>query len=481
MFEVHADIASTLTGNDLQLRFDTGSTVTFLEAEELDDGSTLSGIKYNKNGGSYTFINSATSADVIVSVVDSQPWTLVNQGNLFVSQSTTPLRSRQLLGGELGEPVLRLQFRAQHEAVDVTDIQLTASGSTTSNEVDRLELFKDGEAQPFALATIGGCGSDDVLTVNPGAAAAAVKTFCANMESRQLVVPEGEEVDILVRPRVKTDTQGAVSGQVVQFFMDNQNVADEATGSGAVRARGDESSNNLSANDEDTSGEGEVFIGTDSETTNGYIAGAKNIAVMSKIVSITNASDDPNGSAIPIGLSDIGKFKFTGANHTNSKNGNNASILSGIIFNVNATNVALNASAGNFRVYNAEDATNTSNCTVYRNDSNRLATTGTASGSLLVDCNGLYAASTVTDINPGASLTLVLQGNVTDQNSSSVGAPSTLQVSLQDFDSTSRYLYGIENRTYYSHIEWEDTDTSDTEFRWIEYPTTVVKSTSYAG
>jgi len=481
VFEVHSDISSSLTGDDLLIAFDTGSTVTFMEAEELDDGSNLSGIKYNVAGGSYTFINSATSADIIVSVTQSQPWTLVSQGDLYVSQSSVALRQHQLLAGDLGEPILRLQFRAQNEAVDVTDIQLTGSGSADSKEVDRLELYKDGESEPFALATIGGCGSDDVLTVNPGNGFAAVKTFCANMESRQLVVPEGAEVDVLVRPRLKTDVQGAIGQTDVQFFLDDLNVVSEATGSGAVRARGDESSNNLSANDEDSSAEGEVFLGTDSIAANAFIAGKKNEVVMSKITSITNASEDPNGSAIPIGLSDIGKFKFTGADHNNSKNGNNASILSGIVFNVNSTNVSLDSSAGNFRLYNEADSTTTSNCETYVNDSTRVASTGTASGSLLVECRGLYDASIETTVNPGDSTTFVLQGNVTDQNNSAVGAPSTLQVSIQDFNAESRFGFGITNSSDFSHIQWRDEDTTAKTFTWVEYPTTVVKSTSYAG
>ncbi|MCF7844621.1 MAG: S-layer homology domain-containing protein [Kiritimatiellales bacterium] len=480
IFEVHSDISSSLTGNDLQIRFDTGSTVTFLEAEELDDGSNLSGIKYNVAGGTYTFINSATTADVIVSITESQPWTLVSQGDLYVSQSTVALRQHQLLGGELGEPILRLQFRAQNEAIDVTDIQLTNSGSTTTKEVDRLELYKDGESDPFALATIGGCGSDDVLTVNPGAASAAVKTFCANMESRQLVVPEGSEVDVLVRPRLKTDVQGGVSGQVVQVFLDKKNVSSEASGSGAVRARGDESSNNLDANDEDTSAEGEVFIGTDSIAANAYISGKKNVVVMSKITSITNASDDPSGSAIPIGLSDIGKFKFTGANHTNSKNGNNASVLTGIIFNVNATNVSLGTAASDFRLYNEADSTVTLSCTDYANSAVRNEPASVASGSLLVVC--LNNDGTLqTTINPGASTVFVLQANVTDQNNSAVGAPSTLQVSLQNFDTINRNVFGNVSGTNYSNIKWLDEDTTATPFTWVEYPSTVVKSTSYAG
>jgi len=480
IFEVHADIASSLTGNDLQLEFATGSTVTFLEAEELDDGSNLSGIKLNGS-----FHNSVTSADITVTTVESQPWLLVTQGNLYIIESTNTLgvRKHQLLGGELGETVLRLQFRAEYEDIDVTDIQLTASGTTTSKEVDRLELFKDGESEPFALATIGGCGGDDTLGINPGNAAGVVKTFCANMESRQLVVPEGAEIDVLVRPRVKTDVQGAVSAEPVQFFVDNQNVSDEATGSGAVRARGDESSNNLAANDEDTSAEGEVFIGTNTATTNAYITGKKGVVVMSKLVSITNDSDDPNGSAIPIGQSDIGKFKFTAADHVNSKNGLNTVSLSGVVFNVNATNVSLSGTAGDFLIYNQNDSNTTHTCQSYVNDTTRVATTGTASGSLLIECRGLLAASTpITDIDDGASVTLVLQANVTNQNNSSVGAPSTLQVSIQNFDSDTRYWFGVLNNAAFSHIDWRDKDSSSTQdFTWIEYPTTVVRSTSYAG
>ncbi|MBU1124205.1 hypothetical protein KJ652_06520, partial [Patescibacteria group bacterium] len=299
----------------------------------------------------------------------------------------------------------------------------------------------------------------------------------------QLVVPEGEEVDVLVRPRLKTDTQGATSQEVIQFFVDKTNVSSEATGSGAIRARGDESSNNLAANDNDTLGEGEVFIGATSETTNAYISGSKNVSVMSKIVSITNASDDPNGSAIPIGLSDIGKFKFTGASHNNSKNGNNASILSGIIFNVNATNVSLSATAGDFRLYNEADSTTTRTCKAYKSSDRELISTGSASGSILVACEDLYAQTIVTDINPGDSLTLVLQANITDQNNSAVGAPSTLQVSLQNFDTISRYAFsGIAaSGTRFSNIQWRDEDTTAKTFTWVEYPTTVVKSTSYAG
>ncbi|MBU2213089.1 hypothetical protein KKC44_02385 [Patescibacteria group bacterium] len=471
VFEVHMDVSSSLTGNMIQLQFASGEA-NYVAAELLEDGSSLQGIETN---GSC----SVNTCDLLVRTTDSQPWTLVSQGDLYVSQSTIPLRNHQLLGGGLGEPIMRLKFRAQNEDVDVTDIQLTSVGNPISNEVDRLELYKDGESSPFAMATIGGCGSDDVPTTHEGK---QVQTFCANTESRQLVVPEGEEIDVLVRSRIKTDVQGAVSGERIQFFVHGRNVSNNATGAGAIRARGDESSNNLSANDEDNKAEGEVFIGTDSVGPNSHITGKENVSVMSKITSITNANENPNGSAVPIGLSDIGKLKFTAASNTNSRNGLNAAEINGIIFNLNATNVLLNASPGNFRVYNPADSTITHNCKTFLNDSTREQVSGEVSGSLLIECKDLSPSAVDTNIYSGNSITLVLQGNVLDQNSSTVGAPSTLQVSLQNFESIERTDFGVENEQHMSHILWRDIDaTSLTSFTWIEYPTTTVKSTSYAG
>lgn len=470
IFEVHADIASSLTNGDLQIQFATGSSVTFLEAEELDDGSNLSGLKING-----AFHNSVTSADIIVTTTDSQRWILVSQGDLFVTKDSTPLTNRQLLGGSLGDAVLRLQFHAENEAIDVTDLQIYSSGSTVTS-VDRLELYKSGESTPFALATVGGCGSDDVLTQNPGVqGSTTIEQFCANMESRQLVVPEGDDVDVVIRPKMKSDVQGGITNEIVWFFIDKQNVSDESSGSGAIRARGDESSNNLTANDEDGSAEGEVFIGTAVAAANTTINGNKNISVLAKITSITNASEDANGSAVPTGISDIGAFKIAAAAHSNSKDGLNDAVLSGLLFSVNATNVSI--SAGTFKLYNKASSSDSNKitCTAYNSTT---AIAGTASGTFTVDCGNLAANSAIdTVIDQGDDLTLVLEADVTDPSNSSVGAVSTLQVSLNSFNSISNTTYG--NASGDSHIQWSDKDITTTSFTWVEYPETTVKSTSY--
>lgn len=489
VFEVHSDISSSLTNNDLKVMFDTGSTVTFIEAEQLSDGSNLSNIQRNgtclDSSGSST-----TNCEIIVTTVGAQLWSLVSQGDLFVTKDSTPLRSRQLLGGELSEAILRLQFHAENEAVDVTKLQLSSSGST-AGAIDHLELYRDGESTKFADATAGGCGTDAKLSVNP-AGGATITTFCANMQSQQLVVAEGKDLDVLVRPKMKTDTQGGASNQIISLFLGSGSATYDNI---VVKGRGHESSNDLNMSDEDGVAEGEIFMGASTATSNSnlnaYIVGSKNISVLAKIASITNANPDANGTAVPTGVSAIGQFKFTAAANGNSKLGDNDVVLSGVVFNVNATNVQIDGTT--IKMYNKADQTKTVTCSAY-NASTFVGPLTTASGTMLVECKGLLATGGPdTKINQGNSSTFVLQTDVTNPNSASAnGGVSVLQVSLQNFDSISRTPFGVvaglANR---SHIQWIDQDqfygynisdsdtTNDSVFLWIEYPETTVKSTSY--
>ena len=467
LFEVHSDIASSLTGNDLQLRFATGAT-NYIEAEEADNGSSLSGIRLN---------NSCTgTCEIIVSTLRSKNYLLVNQGDIFVTLDSTPTRSRQLLGGTLGDTILRLQFRAQNEDIDVTDLQLSSSGSNASS-IDRLELYKDGATTAFATATVSGCGSDDVLTTNP-VGGAAIQTFCANMENGQLIVKEGENLDVLVKPRMKSDEQGALSGQAIQLWVTGQNVSDNGTGSGAVRARGRESSSNLTANNANSTNDGEVFIGVDTVTANSAIRSSVNDVTLSKIVTIANANPDADNTNVPTGISPIGQFKFTAASNSNTLNGLNKATLSGVIFNVTASQVDLDA--GTFKFYNKANSDTKATCSVA---SGSLTTTG----SLVVSCPNLRTSSTWssgvgdTQLESGETNTFVLEVNI--QNAKVGSTTSTIQVSLQDFTTRSTTTYGAA----VSHIDWTDEDsgtvasgtTTSSRFKWVEYSDTVVRSTSY--
>lgn len=468
VFEVHSDIAASLTNSDLLLMFDTGSSVTYLEAEQADDGSNLSGI--NTNG------TCSATCDIIVTTTRSKLWTLASQGSLFVTKDSVPVRARQLLGGTLGDPVLRLQLRAQDENVDVTDIQFNSSGSTATS-VDRLELYKEGDTAPFTTASVGSCGNDDVLTVNGGNGGATIVAFCAKMQSSQLVVTKGQNLKLIVRPRMKDDNAGATSNQIVQLWITRQAIVNNTSGSGAIRARGALSSNDLIANSGDTTANGEIFIGTDTATTNSDIVGNVNRSVLSKVVTIADANPDSglnNGSPnVPVGVSPFGQFRFTAATNTNSLNGLNKFTLSGVIFSINATNVNMDATA--FKIYNKNDASTKANCKA--RSTTGVRNTNVESGSFLVDCDSLMASSVDTHISSGDSLTFVLEGSVTNAKVSS-SANSTLQASIQNFTSSTVNAYGSTASTL-NNIEWADQDTTSTFFYWIEYPDTVVKSTSY--
>jgi len=474
VFEVHGDVASSLTGNDLRIAFDTGSTVTYVEAEKLADGTSLSGIKTNG-------VCSST-CDITVTTVKSTNYTLRNQGDLFVSLGSQTIGARQVLGGTLGEPVLRIKFHGEYEDIDVTDLVLNSSGSTAAS-VDSLELWMDGGTK--AVAVSGGCGSADVLnrlTSNPGPASATGTTaFCFTMDNKQLVVPKGTDVNVLVRPRIKTDVTGATSNNKFSFFIDHTPASNDSTGTGSVRARGVASSNNLIANNANTTADGEVFIGLTSAATANtrQVNGNVNFTVLSKLASITNGGAATG--TVPSGADrEIAAFTFTAATNSNSKDGANQWVLSGAVFTVNATNVNMNTTG--FKVYNkAASMSQSASCTSY--STTGVAVVGTASGVFLVNCTNLSASTSVvnTAVDSGQSITLVLLANVTNTNTAaSSGGSSILQVSLNDFTNVTKKLNGEASGN--SRIEWNDKDNASTStFTWVEYPDTAVNSTTYRG
>ncbi len=486
VFEVHADIASSFVSgiSSLKLGFSTGDS-DYVQAEQVDRGSSLSGIRTNNT------CSVSGGCDITVTTVGSTLYSLVSQGNLYVTKDNVPLRNRQLLGGALGEAVLRLNLRGEYEPIDVTDLQINSSGSTATS-VDRLELYKEGETTPFASATVGGCGSDDVLGLNYGTSASTTQAFCAKMQSRQLVVPKGADVKVIVQPRMKLDVDGAVSNERLAFFINTQSVSNNASGSGAVRARGDQSSNNLTAGSGSTAN-GNVFIGcsTACGAPTGFYStgtglnpiGNTNFSVLSKITSITNANPDANGSNVPTGVSDIGQFKFTTAANGNSKNGLNKAVLSGVVFNVNATNIIMDPAT--FKFYNKSNSTVTASCTTMTTGGVEIGFS--ASGSFVVRCHNLQTATSVnTSIDPNTSQTFVLQANITNPDVTAANT-SSLQVSLQQFENVGRTSFGPTATAAVSHLIWVDSDsstpgsgtTTSGVFTWVEYPETTIKSTAY--
>ncbi|OGJ66089.1 hypothetical protein A3F36_00280 [Candidatus Peribacteria bacterium RIFCSPHIGHO2_12_FULL_55_11] len=352
-----------------------------------------------------------------VITTDSTLFTLQSSGTLTVTEDSTPVRSHQLLGGTLSEAVLRLSLSADAEDVDVTYIGVDILGPDRS--IDRLEAFLPGATTPFAVGTKAGAITGD--------------NYGFRMPNRELVVGKGSNQDVIIKVRVNADTNGGVRGDTFAADVD------------AVFAQGGISSNDIAAD-----------IAAD-------IVGPYHTVVMSKISSIVNVNPDANGTAVPTGPSNVGQFKFAAAANTNTQNGLNKVVVDQLTFTVNAVNVAMDAGA--FRFINKADATvSSSTYRLERLDGTATAASGTITGSFRVIFTGLDASLVDTEISQGEDKTFVLQVNVTNPNTST--QVSSLQVSLQLDDP--------------GFIRWLDRDNGgSTQFSWIEYPDTTVKSTSY--
>ncbi len=365
-------------------------------------------------------------------------------GNLFITKSSTPVRSRQLLGGTLTDEILRLQFYADKEDIDVTDLVVTSQEpdeSLFASNVDRIELYKVGSTTPFATATVGSCGTDPVPS----------NSMCAKMKNREFIVPKGSNTNILLRARMRTDTDGAVSGKHIKLRFD------AIVG---TKARGLASSINLAQNNGNPVAEGEIFIGTSTPGASQTITSNDNVVVLSKITSITNVSFDANGTAIPIGFArQIGQFKFSAVAASNLKNGQNKWTLTDVIFTVTAPNVQFGSGAA-FKIFNKADEAVKSSCVIVDH------TPG--SPVYHVACWDVRVSSVNTEIDPGSDTTFVLQADIVNAKVNN-SLPSSLQVSLQRFSDPT--LSGMS--TSQSHIRWLDKDNGGSqEFWWIEYPET---------
>lgn len=422
-FEVHADVASQLTNSDILLKF---ATSDYASAEEVDNGSSLT-----------------VGTEITIVTATSKNYVLVNQGDLFVKENNKP-RSRQLLGGALGDTVLRLEFRSQYEDIDVTKIQIAATGATAAS-VESLSLYKDAETTAFATATPCSTYTLDVTTT-PNT------VFCVNLNKSQFTVKRSAPVYVTARPNVKSDENGGASASGVTFF----------TGSGAIAAQGVQSSNNLLISDGNSDADGEVVINTagNAAVANGSILGNANDVVLAKITSIVDKAPASTGTLSATADQEIGRFQFTAATNNNTAGaGRNVATLSGVIFTVASTNMDLDGTS--FKWYR----------TVNNQASQKAACTllTTTSGSLKVQC--LDTAEIDTTIDSGESVSFSLEADV-DANDVSAAATSSLQVSLANFSDRSVHSFGAA----VSNIDWSD---GSTVFSWVEHGESTVRSTAW--
>ncbi len=420
-FELRADIKSSPISTTLQMRIKEGSIV----AEELDGETLVDGLQIQLN----------TTPGKVIDILP--------QGNLFVTQSAVPVSRKQILGGT-DDAVLRLEFLALEEAVEVTNLRIESVGSV-SQSIEKLLLLKEGESVPFAQATVSGCTSDDV----------PAGTYCASLAAGQLIIPEDERMDVFVHARIKTDDEGGVSGDQIQLWLPGQEVDSALSGTGSVNARGAASGNRLTGNNGDNSAEGEIFIGRASLGANTDIIGSVHETVMAKISSI-NASDI---TPIKMGISPLRSFAFRAAENFNSADGTNIVEIEDLLFSVGATNLLLDAGA--FTLFNSDDMSEGHTCVSKGSAGTEIA--GHVGGSFYVECSGITASTISTSIDSGRTVTLTLQGIVVNPQVES-STDAFLQVELRQ-TSIPQSSFGINA----GHIHYLDSDAAGAmDVYWVE-------------
>lgn len=459
-FEVRADIASSTVSNTLRLELATmeQNYVTANRVFTPGGGSSMDALTGIKTNGTCP----VSSCQIIVTTVASTKFTIIPQGNLFVTLDTTPVRQRQLLASALSDVAFRVNMLSENDDIKATKLRfVTIGGRGTS--IDSLELVKVGETLPFASATVAGCTDFSVTTYegNPS------QTFCATLSTtptNQLVIPRGQSVVVLVKARMKSDDQGAISNEPIQLAIDTSGgggggVGQPPTMYGFVEATSVTSNNALSADN--------IYIGTSTATgLETAVRSPKHVSVLAKLDSIAkDPTADVDNTNVPTGFASIGRFSLKAAANTNTKNGLNKVALNSITARITSTNV--DYQDFNVKLYNAFDATIKVPCTL-----KSQITSGTPpTKKAYVECANLQNSGGDFTLDSGETGRFYLETNIVNSKVNAAQT-SSIQVSLENFSDPN-----VQN----GFIPWQDKDAGSgiQTFQWFEYPETVVNSTLY--
>lgn len=417
--ELIADISSNASSSSLAIGFDT-SEIQYITAVGVDDGRELAGIDTDSGGCAYSLCWIA-----VFTLNSVNPITVNNQGNLFVTQDTIPVRSHQIRAGELSEQLLRIKMRAKGENVLVTDIVIAGGNS----HIDQLEIFEEGNPTAVAIARTVTC------------ATSSAGLFCAKPN---LIVPRDLEKSFLVRAFVRPDSPADASGNPFSLYL-TSGISPQP----AIKARGIESNKSLNQNDGNLTEGGEIFIGKATAGPNVTITGPTHDIVASSIVSVTNAHSDPDGSSIPVGNMAFASFRFRVSEKVSSDS-----------FPVHIRDLSISVLADGVQI----DSTSV----VIFNNLNPNVTKGcTASattGNIVVNCSNLENSALNTTIYQGTSVELGLRMTIT--RSQMNPGVNTLQASLRN----------LGNRSSTGTVEWDDGSTT---FEWVDVAEQRVGSTLY--
>jgi cysteine-rich repeat protein len=429
-FVVTADLRSTLGPVSIGLEFAT-DLPDYIEAQGAVDGIALTGIETdNTCMASDCFIRVNTRASTDINILD--------RGNLFVTQDSTPTRSHILVGGSVSDALLRLKLRADGENIDIQTIRIDGVPSSVDSLL--LYAFPSGQTfdpsrmQPIASATNGQC-VDEPST-----------RLCAELGLSTLIVTPDEEMTLVVTAKLKNKALGAVSGESMTLSLS------PATGGAvpSIEARGKFSQQILSVNDGNGTANGEVFIGISSPAPNVQISGKPNDIALASIEEIING-DIAEQNFIPSGDTTIGAFEISAIPHTNSFQGQNDVNVHTLTFTVSAQNVRLDPLG--FRLRTKSDPGAFISCSA-----------ADTTGLIAISCTGIDNGTLQSHIGQGQSVTYLLSANVV--NTEIVPGSSALTVTLPT----------LGQRTSVNSVVWSDGSTT---FSWVDVPVTSVDSTRY--
>jgi len=429
-FAVTADLSSGFGPVSLGLEFATNSP-DYIEAQGTQDGLMLTGIETDNSC-------TADTCFIRVNTKDSTNIDITERGNLFITQDTSPPRSRILIGGTETAPLLRLRLVSDGEDIDVRTVRF--DGIVSSIEALRLYIelpgqsFDPAKTEPFGTATNGQCPDQPA------------SRFCLNLRWNLLTVIQDRETSVIVTAKMKDDSMGATSGQQVALAMSQST----SLSSHAIEAWGTSSKQALVQNNSDGHEDGEIFIGTARSGPNAQITGKTGDTALAGIRKIEN-SGPAEELFIPLGQNNIGGFKISAFPHSNNFHGSNDVVLDSVSFQVTAQNVILDPMG--YRLRSPEDPSLFATCNAT-----------TATGLITVTCPDLPETTIPTHIGQGNYRTYFLQGNITN-NEVSPGS-SLLQVTLPV----------LGRRGTPNSVSW--TDESGL-FDWVDTEETYVDLTRY--
>jgi cysteine-rich repeat protein len=365
-----------------------------------------------------------------------------------------------MLGGETGKPALYLSLWTDGQEDIVVDSMDIQSIAPEKRSIDRISIYNDQNTL-LGDATVAACG----------ATAAVNDLFCVTFDTGALVVSKTNTGYLVLRPVIKTDTDGGVSGDIVRLAIPgDQPTRTTGFNTYAIRAHGVDTNNPLKANNQNFGANGEVFIGVGGPQPNLDIDGFESMVVMSKILSVYNANPDADGTAIPTGAYTIARYTFSGAANVNTHNGLNDFVLHDIIFTVNAENVELDGAS--FVFQNVADTNVSAPCSAY--NESFVAQAGAVTGTIYVRCDDITASAVQTAVDSGTEQTFALRGTVTNSQINASNA-AALQVTLEKLRELGA-VYGFTG----SHVRWVDTDAvTAQEIIWLDV-TDQVLSTYYS-